>query len=58
MILGALALEPARWLDLSANFAWLDGRYDHFVLGNVNNSGNPMLNSPRRQAGAANDPNL
>lgn len=50
-----LAFKPARWLDLSANFAWLDGRYDHFVLGNVNNSGNPMSNSPRRQAGVAAD---
>lgn len=50
-----LAFKPASWLDLSANFAWLDGRYDHFVLGNVNNSGNPMSNSPRRQAGVAAD---
>lgn len=50
-----LAFKPARWLDLSANFAYLDGRYDHFVLGNVDNSGNPMSNSPRRQAGVAAD---
>lgn len=50
-----LAYKPVRWLDLSANFAYLDGRYDQFVLGNVNNSGNPMSNSPRRQAGVAAD---
>lgn len=50
-----LAYKPASWLDLSANFAYLDGRYDHFVVGTVNNSGNPMSNSPRRQAGVAAD---
>lgn len=50
-----LAWKPAPWLDLSANMAYLDGRYDHFVLGTVNNSGNPMSNSPRRQAGVAAD---
>lgn len=50
-----LAVKPASWLDLSANFAYLDGRYDRFVVGTVNNSGNPMSNSPRRQAGIAAD---
>ncbi|GGY97146.1 TonB-dependent receptor [Pseudoduganella plicata] len=48
-----VAWKAASWLDLSANAAWLDGRYDSFVVGTVNNSGNPLSNSPRRQAGVA-----
>ncbi len=48
-----VAYKAASWLDLSVNAAWLDGRYDRFVVGTVNNSGNPLSNSPRRQAGAA-----
>lgn len=48
-----LAYKAANWLDLSANAAWLDGRYDRFVVASVNNSGNPLSNSPRRQAGVA-----
>jgi iron complex outermembrane receptor protein len=50
-----LAYKPAAWLDLSANVAYLDGRYDRFAIGTVDNSGNPMSNSPRRQAGVAAD---
>ncbi len=50
-----LAWKPAPWLDLSANLAYLDAHYDHFAIGNINNSGNPMSNSPRRQAGVAAD---
>ena len=50
-----VAYKPTSWLDLSANFAYLDGRYDRFAIGTVNNSGNPMSNSPRRQAGVAAD---
>jgi len=48
-----LAWKAATWLDLSASFGYLDGRYDRFVVGTVNNSGNPLSNSPRRQAGLA-----
>ena len=48
-----LAYKAAPWLDLSASFGYLDGRYDQFVVATVNNSGNPLSNSPRRQAGLA-----
>ena len=48
-----VAYKATSWLDLSANAAYLDGRYDRFVVGTVNNSGNPLSNSPRKQAGAA-----
>jgi len=44
-----LAWKAARWLDLSASYSHLDGRYDSFVVGTVNNSGNPLSNSPRKQ---------
>jgi len=48
-----LAYKAAPWLDLSASFGYLDGRYDQFVVATINNSGNPLSNSPRRQAGLA-----
>uniref|UniRef100_UPI00258FC95F TonB-dependent receptor n=1 Tax=uncultured Massilia sp. TaxID=169973 RepID=UPI00258FC95F len=48
-----LAYKAASWLDLSASAAWLDGRYDRFAVATVNNTGNPLSNAPRRQAGVA-----
>lgn len=48
-----VAWKAASWLDLSANAAWLDGRYDSFVVGTINNTGNRLSNSPRGQAGVA-----
>lgn len=48
-----LAYKLARWLDLSASYGYLDGRYDRFVAGAVNYSGNPLSNAPRKQAALA-----
>ncbi|NVE00169.1 TonB-dependent receptor [Massilia sp. BJB1822] len=48
-----LAYKAARWLDLSASYGYLDGRYDRFVAGAINYSGNPLSNSPRKQAALA-----
>lgn len=48
-----LAWRPVSWLDLSANYSHLDGRYDAFVLGAVNYTGNRLSNAPKRQFGAA-----
>lgn len=44
-----LAYKAASWLDLSAGYSHLDGKYDRFAVGTVNNSGNPLSNAPRRQ---------
>ena len=44
-----LAYKAASWLDLSAGYAHLDGKYDRFAVGTVNNSGNPLSNAPRQQ---------
>ncbi|MCC2958131.1 TonB-dependent receptor [Massilia sp. IC2-477] len=48
-----LAWKAASWLDLSASAAYLDSRYDRFAVGTVNNTGNRLSNSPRRQASVA-----
>jgi iron complex outermembrane receptor protein len=48
-----VAYKAAPWLDLSASYASLDGHYNRFVVGTVNNSGNPLSNSPRNQHSAA-----
>jgi iron complex outermembrane receptor protein len=48
-----LAYKPASWLDLGATYSHVDGRYDSFVLGAVNNTGNPLSNAPRSQYGAS-----
>ena len=50
-----LAYKAASWLDLSAGYSHLDGKYDRFVLGTVNNSGNPLSNAPRQQYSLAAD---
>jgi len=44
-----LAYKAATWLDLSVGYAHLDGKYDRFAVGTVNNSGNPLSNAPRQQ---------
>ncbi|MYM96058.1 TonB-dependent receptor [Rugamonas sp. FT81W] len=44
-----LAYKAANWLDLSAGYGRLNGRYDSFVVGTVNNTGNPLSNSPSKQ---------
>jgi iron complex outermembrane receptor protein len=48
-----VAYKAASWLDMSAGYSHLNGRYDSFVLGTVNNSGNPLSNAPREQYSAA-----
>lgn len=48
-----VAYKAARWLDLSAGYSRLNGRYDTFVLGTTNNSGNPLSNAPRNQYSTA-----
>src|SRR5471030_821654 len=47
------AYKPAAWLDLSSSFSRLDGTYDQFVVGSLNNSGNPLSNAPRKQFSTA-----
>ncbi len=44
-----LAYRPAAWLDLTAGFGRINGRYDSFVVGTVNNSGNPVSSAPHNQ---------
>jgi iron complex outermembrane receptor protein len=53
-----MAWKAAQWLDVSASYSHLDGRYDSFVIGTVNNTGNPLSNSPRKQYSAAADMNF
>lgn len=49
--------RPLRWFGLSLNYAYLDAVYDEFVIGNVNNTGNPLGSSPRNTYSAAVDVN-
>jgi iron complex outermembrane receptor protein len=53
-----LAYKPVNWLDLSSGYSHLDGKYDSFVVGAVNNTGNPLSNAPRQQFSAAAAVNL
>ncbi|TWI69487.1 iron complex outermembrane receptor protein [Pseudoduganella lurida] len=48
-----VAYKANSWLDLTGSYSHLDGRYDSFVLGTVNNSGNPLSNAPRKQVSTA-----
>ncbi|TFW31482.1 TonB-dependent receptor domain-containing protein [Duganella callida] len=48
-----LAYKPANWLDLSAGYSRLNGVYDSFVVGTVNNTGNPLSSAPRKQFSTA-----
>ncbi|WP_394778647.1 TonB-dependent receptor domain-containing protein [Undibacterium sp.] len=48
-----VAYKPVNWLDLSASYSKIDGTYDSFVVGAVNNSGNPVASAPRNQYSAA-----
>ncbi|MDB5908458.1 MAG: TonB-dependent receptor [Massilia sp.] len=47
------AYKPVNWLDLSSTYSRLNSRYDQFVVGTVNNTGNPMSNAPPKQFSAA-----
>lgn len=53
-----LAYKPVSWLDLSGGYSRLNGVYDSFVVGTVNNSGNPLSSAPRKQFSAAASINL
>lgn len=44
-----LAYRPVAWLDLTGGYSRINGRYDSFVVGTVNNSGNPLSSAPRNQ---------
>jgi iron complex outermembrane receptor protein len=48
-----LAYKPVSWLDLSSGYSRLNGVYDSFVVGTVNNTGNPLSSAPRKQFSAA-----
>jgi iron complex outermembrane receptor protein len=48
-----LAWKAAPWLDLTGSYSHLDGVYERFAVGTVNNSGNPLSNAPRNQYSAA-----
>lgn len=48
-----LVWKVAPWLDLSGSYSHLDGIYERFAVGTVNNSGNPLSNAPRNQYSAA-----
>ncbi len=52
------AYKPVRWLDLSAGYSRIDGVYDSFVVGAVNNSGNPLSSAPRNQFTASANINM
>jgi iron complex outermembrane receptor protein len=47
------AYKPLSWLDLSSGYSRIHGIYDQFVVGAVNNTGNPLSNAPRQQFSAA-----
>lgn len=53
-----LAYRPVNWLDLGSGYSHLDGKYDSFVLGSVNNTGNALANAPRQQFSASASINL
>lgn len=53
-----LAYRPFRWLDLSLGYSRLEGVYDNFVVGSVNNTGHPLGNSPKDQYSVAANVNL
>ena len=53
-----VAYKPVRWLDLSFGYSRLEGIYDEFVVGTVNNTGNPLGNSPQDQYSVAASMNL
>jgi iron complex outermembrane receptor protein len=53
-----LAYKPSSWLDLSGGYSQLNGRYDSFVVGTVNNSGNPLSSAPRKQFSTAANLNI
>jgi iron complex outermembrane receptor protein len=53
-----VAYKPASWLDLSGGYSRLNGVYDSFVVGAVNNTGNPLSSAPRKQYSAAANMNL
>ncbi|WP_231602421.1 TonB-dependent receptor domain-containing protein [Herbaspirillum chlorophenolicum] len=53
-----VAYKPTRWLDLSLGYSRLEGVYDDFVVGAVNNTGHPLGNSPQDQYSVAASMNL
>ncbi|MFZ6756488.1 TonB-dependent receptor domain-containing protein [Undibacterium sp. Ji50W] len=48
-----ITYKPVNWLDLSTSYSRIDGTYDSFVVGTVNNSGNPIASAPHNQFSAA-----
>jgi iron complex outermembrane receptor protein len=53
-----VAYKPASWLDLSGGYSRLNGVYDSFVVGAINNTGNPLSSAPRKQFSVAANLNL
>ncbi|MFG6430734.1 TonB-dependent receptor domain-containing protein [Roseateles sp. LYH14W] len=50
-----VALKPLSWLGLSLNHGHLDARYDRFVIGSINYTGNPLASTPRNKTSVAAD---
>ncbi len=51
--------KPTSWLNLMANYGYLDTRYDNFVIpGGVVNTGNPLGSSPVNRGALAADVDL
>lgn len=50
-----IAFRPIAPLGFSANYGHLDSRYDRFVVGSINYTGNPLASSPRNKASLAAD---
>ena len=48
-----VAYKPVRWLDLSAGYSHLNGRYDRFAVGTINYTGNRVSSAPANQYSAA-----
>ena len=48
-----LTYKATNWLKTSLAYSHLDGRYDEFVSGSTNYTGNPLANSPPNQVSAA-----
>lgn len=53
-----VAYKPVNWLNTSVTYGLIDGRYDDFHIGTVNNTGHSLANAPRTSISLAADVNL
>jgi iron complex outermembrane receptor protein len=45
-----VSYKPVPWFNTSFNYGHLDTKYDRFVVGNINYTGNPLASSPKKKA--------